>query len=391
MRPPFQRWDARGFTLIELLLTLTIILLLISMLLPALNRGHSKIKSLQCRSNLHQTGIAMVFFANSHEDKYPIQVSTNQGGSLEFLASGQAVQGEFYFSYRHFLPLASELQNPKLLVCPADLRSPATNFADLRNTNLSYFVAANPVFMKSDSILAGDRNLYPVSNSMARLSQYQPLRWTAEMHQNRGNVLYADAHVEQVNGVLSLSNSPGSQPVGLVMPSTMNPLSTPAAAPGFGGVEMGGGGGASFGGNLSVSSSSSNAVGFTNSVVTNLTITSGPRHTPPSLYLKGGPGGEPPLPVPEFPDREPQEHGVSAPATRQTAASSAPESPPPESPVISVAKKATQSGWRTISGLPWWFLAALVLLALWLLKRARQNRPRREPAKERPWVYEGRR
>jgi len=393
MRAQSELAGSRGFTLIELLLTLTIILLLVSMLLPALNRGHSKVKSLQCRSNLHQTGIAMLFFANAHEDKFPVQVPTNQGGSLEFIAAGQAVQGKFYFSYKHFLPVAPELQSPKVLVCPADVRAPATNFAALRNTNLSYFTAANPVYLRSDSIVSGDRNLTPAYNSIAWLSPYRPLRWTREMHQNRGNVLYADAHVEQLNDVLSLSNAPGAALVSLVMPSTQNPAMNSPPVP-RGPVQWAGGGGAAgfAGGNLSVSTSSSNTFVFTNQVTTNLTITSEPRHTPPWLYLRGGPGGYGSSAMLDPPGSVTGNYasgGQLIAPVKSTALE--PTNPPaPDNTPPPAGNEGLKTGLALVDSLPWWLLAILLLIALWLLKRARERRPSSSQARERPWVVEGR-
>ena len=46
-----------------------------------------------------------------------------------------------------------------MLVCPADLRPPAGNFAALQNTNVSYFVGVTADYSKPASILAGDGNL----------------------------------------------------------------------------------------------------------------------------------------------------------------------------------------------------------------------------------------
>jgi prepilin-type N-terminal cleavage/methylation domain-containing protein/prepilin-type processing-associated H-X9-DG protein len=64
--------ERRGFTLVELLVVIGIIALLISMLLPALNKAREQAKRAACLSNLRTIGQIMLIYAGENKDQIPL-------------------------------------------------------------------------------------------------------------------------------------------------------------------------------------------------------------------------------------------------------------------------------------------------------------------------------
>ncbi len=98
------------------------------MLLPALARAKQKAQRINCVNNLKQDGLAFRLWEGDNGDKYPMAVSTNKNGTMEY---GGDV-------FHHFQVMSNELSTPKILACPADNRTAAATFAGLKNQNVSY-------------------------------------------------------------------------------------------------------------------------------------------------------------------------------------------------------------------------------------------------------------
>lgn len=205
-----------------------------ALLLPAIARSKMKAKRVQCIGNLKQHGLVFHTFAHDHESRFPMEVSTNNGGSLEFMRLATNMGGEIYFSFRHYQAVGKDLESPKLLLCPTDTRLPAESFSKLRNENLSYFISGSALYDNPMSILSGDRNIETYDfglRSVLRLDANDLPGWSAEMHQHKGNLLFADAHVEQVDNKglrAALQSTPGGRVV--LLPPVSSPQTVVASA-----------------------------------------------------------------------------------------------------------------------------------------------------------------
>jgi type II secretory pathway pseudopilin PulG len=191
----------RGFTLVALLVIIAVLAILAAMLLPALAAARKKARRINCVNNLKQCGLAFRIWEGDNGDKYPMDVSTDKGGTMEFTDGAN--------TFRHFQVMSNELSTPKILICPADTRVAAGNFVRLENQNVSYFVGLDASDEFPQRFLDGDRNLTgdtEPENGILKLVPGQPVSWTEQIHVNQGNLGLADGSVQQLSN-LGLRNA----------------------------------------------------------------------------------------------------------------------------------------------------------------------------------------
>ncbi len=187
--------ELRALTLVEVLAVVVCIAILALMVLPMVSDRPTGAPLASCRKNLMLIGLSFRTWAIDNGDNfpYPMRVSTNDEGSREFGAGGNM--------FKHFQVMSNELNNPRVLTCPADNRAWAADFASLNNSNLSYFVGLDADETSPYMILSGDRNL--VTNGVdvvpgaVVITTNTTVGWSAKMHNGEGNFGLADGSVQQ--------------------------------------------------------------------------------------------------------------------------------------------------------------------------------------------------
>ncbi|MEO8428048.1 MAG: DUF1559 domain-containing protein [Verrucomicrobiota bacterium] len=229
-----------GFTLIELLVVIAIIAILASLLLPALARAKAAARSTECRNNLHTLGLAMRMYVDE-SNHYPPSLGL---GILGFdPAYGWLMLDDWKLKLIPYVGVlgdrfAERDATMRTLRCPqlvsnADGKrgqgqygynaSGTAKFQSAANLGMGGHLeskfqptAESRVLAPADLIAAGDIAPGFTFGEMFWTSGYfdicsaDPWMWPGASHGGRGNMLFADGHVEsarQTNWVSSAESA----------------------------------------------------------------------------------------------------------------------------------------------------------------------------------------
>jgi hypothetical protein len=171
-----------------------------------------KAEQIACMNNLKQIRLACLIWAGDNHDKYPMEISVTNGGTLELIGGSDA--------WKTFLVMSNELGTPRLLCCCGDsLRTNAYGFGPgFSATNISYFISpdASANITNGKALLVGDDNLLadnsPAKPGLLALTAGTSVAWDSSRHKsvkthswfsktkpNLGNIALEDGNVRSTD------------------------------------------------------------------------------------------------------------------------------------------------------------------------------------------------
>ena len=194
MKPRVAHRPTAALTLVEVFVVIVVLAFLAALVLSVDRPDKWKVDRVNCMNNLKEISLAYRIWQGDHNDKYPMEISVTNGGTMEL-----AFAGDVSATFRVITKDLNMATN--FLVCPADFKKIQSlkNSSRFSAANISYFVALDASGYSPTNFLSGDDSIeingQPVKSGLLELATDSRASWNTNRHRCYGNVALTDGSV----------------------------------------------------------------------------------------------------------------------------------------------------------------------------------------------------
>lgn len=226
-----------AFTLVELLVVIGIIALLISILLPALNKARAAASAVACASNMRQVGLMFRMYTNENKERLPpgaYQPATSTNGNWtwhdymdRYLTGAKLTEGQKDADFSN----GAHKLLPRVLQCPADqaqpdyltykvVRNRAFNAQGVNGSRGPFTVLAGPTSLDHYNRRASSKTMSSVASDTILLMEWSDgARFNADLPTSPYGTTAGAAKEwpsQQVMGPWFGGSGPNGAPIGAI-------------------------------------------------------------------------------------------------------------------------------------------------------------------------------
>ena len=188
------------FTLIELMVVVSIIVILISVLMPAINKAKGTAQKIQCVNKMKQIGVQIFMYCDDFNGVLPAE-----GSEYRTPISALGVHWPNYINYYYFNDVKYHtLTNPSIhFLCPSD-KSPYWYQGIVNSYGFNAYIMSGrserPVIRLADLVNASQTYMITDSNWPQRWAfGYSGPLYIRLEHNKTTNMFYGDGHISSIN------------------------------------------------------------------------------------------------------------------------------------------------------------------------------------------------